>query len=125
MAAIRAILATAAFEDWEIEQVDVSSAFLNGNLDEDITMKVFDGLRQIRPDLFEGGSSKDQDWVCALRKALYGLKQSPRQWHKELCRVMGELGFKKIESDGSIFVTNTEFMRICYFAGTQNQLQWQ
>ena len=98
MAAIRAILATAAFEDWEIEQVDISSAFLNGELDEDISMKVFDGLRQIRPDLFKGGSPNDQDWVLALKKALYGLKQSPRQWHKELCRVMSELGFKKIES---------------------------
>ena len=104
IAAIRAILATAAFEDWEIEQVDISSAFLNGELDEDITLKVFDGLREIRPDLFKGGSPDDHDWVLALKRALYGLKQSPRQWHKELCRVMGELGFKKIESDSSIFV---------------------
>ena len=47
MASIRAILATAGFEDWDIEQVDISSAFLNGDLEEDITMKVFDGLRQI------------------------------------------------------------------------------
>ena len=73
MAAIRAILATAGFEDWEIEQVDISSAFLNGDLEEDITMKVFDGLREIRPDLFEGGSPDDADWVLALKKALYGL----------------------------------------------------
>ena len=104
MAAIRAILATAGFEDWDIEQVDISSAFLNGNLEEEITMKVFDGLRQVRPDLFTGGSKNDNDWVLALKKALYGLKQSPRQWHKELVRVMSELGFKKIESDSSIFV---------------------
>jgi len=84
--------------------VDISSAFLNGDLEEDITMKVFDGLRQIRPDLFKGGSSDDRDWVLALTKALYGLKQSPLLWHKKLASVMAELGFKKIESDASIFV---------------------
>ncbi len=68
-------LLPAGFEDWDIEQVDISSAFLNGELEEDITMK-----------------------------ALYGLRQSPLQWHKKLTAVMSELGFKKIESDSSIFV---------------------
>ncbi len=104
MASIQAILATAGFEDWDIEQVDISSAFLNGELEEDITMKVFDGLRQIRPDLFPEGSKDDRDWVLALERALYGLRQSPLQWHKKLTAVMSELGFKKIESDSSIFV---------------------
>ena len=105
MASIRAILATAGFEDWDIEQVDISSAFLNGKLTENITMNVFAGLRQIRPDLFpEDGSKDDRDWVLALERALYGLKQSPREWHKDLCKTMGEMGFKKIESDSSIFV---------------------
>ncbi len=104
MASIRAILATAGFEDWDIEQVDISSAFLNGELEEDITMKVFDGLRQIRPDLFPEGSKDDRDWVLALERALYGLRQSLLQWHKKLTAVMSELGFKKIESDSSIFV---------------------
>ena len=56
-------------------------------------MKVFDGLRQIRPDLFPAdGSKDDRDWVLALVKAIYGLKQSPRQWHEKLAQVMGELG---------------------------------
>ena len=104
MAAIRAILALAAYEDWEIEQIDISSAFLNGDLDEDITMKVFDGLRDVRPDLFAGGSENDADWVLSLQKALYGLKQGPRQWHKKLTSVMASLGFNKIASDNSIFV---------------------
>ncbi len=88
MASIRAILATAGFEDWDIEQVDISSAFLNGELEEAITMKVFDGLRQIRPDLFPEGSKDDRNWVLALERALYGLRQSPLQWHKKLTAVM-------------------------------------
>ena len=78
-AALRAILALGALEDMEIESVDISSAFLNGELDKDITMNVFEGLRDMRPHLFKDGSKRDSDWVLELHTSLYGLKQSPRQ----------------------------------------------
>ena len=57
-AALRTIFATAALRDMEIESVDISSAFLNGDPDEDITMDVFEGLRDMRPDLFRKGGPK-------------------------------------------------------------------
>ncbi len=77
MASIQAILATAGFEDWDIEQVDISSAFLNDELEEDISMKVFDGLRQIQPDLFPEGSKDDRD---VKRRIDPGMTQHTVQW---------------------------------------------
>ena len=104
-AALRTIFATAALRDMEIESVDISSAFLNGDLDEDITMDVFEGLRDMRPDLFRKGSPKhDSGWVLELNKVLYGLKQSPRMWHQKLHSAMTEMGFKLVECDNSIWV---------------------
>ena len=104
-AALRAIFATAALRDMEIESVDISSAFLNGDLQEDITMDVFEGLRDMRQDLFrKGGPKNDSGWVLELNKALYGLKQSPRMWHQKLHSAMTEMGFKLVECDNSIWV---------------------
>ena len=89
----------------EIESVDISTAFLNGDLQEDITMDVFEGLRDMRQDLFrKGGPKNDSGWVLELNKALYGLKQSPRMWHQKLHSAMTEMGFKLVECDNSIWV---------------------
>ena len=67
MATIRVILALAALEDLELYSIDISQAFLNGDLDVDIYMQ--------QPEGFEEGGP---EYVCRLRKSLYGLKQAPR-----------------------------------------------
>nr|GFB23687.1 reverse transcriptase [Tanacetum cinerariifolium] len=64
---IRAILSLTACEDYELEQLDVKTAVLHGNLEETIYMR--------QPSGFEEGTSNK---VCLLKKFLYGLKQSPR-----------------------------------------------
>ena len=91
---IRAILSLAAELDLEIMQLDVKSAFLNGELDSDevIYMDIPEGI--------EGHS----DELCMLIKALYGLKQASRKWYEKLCKVVQELGVERIQSDFSIFV---------------------
>jgi hypothetical protein len=61
---IRAILALAVAEDWEIQQMDVKGAYLNGILKEEVYMK--------QPEGFDDGTL----WLCRLIKTLYGLKQS-------------------------------------------------
>ena len=106
-AALRTILALAALEDMEVESVDISSAFLNGELEQPVTMNIFEGLRDIRPELFNkevDGSKRDSDWVLELHRALYGLKQAPRQWHVKLHSVMTDMGFTRIQCDNSIWV---------------------
>lgn len=105
-AALRAIFALAAIEDLEIESVDISSAFLNGDLKESITMEVFDGLHEMKPEIFPKKDSpkRHSDWVLELNKALYGLKQSPRMWHQKLHTAMTEMGFERVQCDNSIWV---------------------
>ena len=68
------IIAVATHLDWELEQMDVKTAFLNSDLDEDVFMSVPEGL--------SCGATRNK--VCKLRKSLYGLKQSPRQWYAKI-----------------------------------------
>ena len=73
MTSIRAILGLAAKLDLEIEQLDVKTTFLHGDLEEEIYMKQSKGFE-------EPGK---EHLVCRLKKSLYGLKQAPRQWYKK------------------------------------------
>jgi hypothetical protein len=79
--------------DLKLRSVDITAAFINGDLDEEIYMK--------QPEGFNIGSPNK---VCPLRKSLYGLKQAARQWNKKLHSVLTELGFKRIESDRSVYI---------------------
>ena len=62
---IQVLLTLVTLHDWEIDHIDVKTAFLNSLLNEIIYIT--------QPEGFEFG-----DCVCHLRKALYGLKQAPR-----------------------------------------------
>jgi hypothetical protein len=78
----RLLLALAAYYDWEIEHIDIVSAFLNGDLDEDIYIEPIEGLNEFLqqfPELNNFGWKFDDSQLLQLFKALYGLKQSPRQ----------------------------------------------
>jgi hypothetical protein len=69
---IRTLLTIVAMHDLELEKLDVKTAFLHGELEEDIYIEQPEGF--VIP-----GKEK---LVCKLKKSLYGLKQSPRQWYK-------------------------------------------
>ena len=92
-ASIRAILALAALEDLELESVDIPSAYLNGELKEEVYMR--------QPEGFE---EKTPDWVWRLRKSLYGLKQAGRCWHEKLHSVLSKLGFERLSCEHSVWV---------------------
>jgi hypothetical protein len=100
-AALRAILAIAAMEDLELESVDISSAYLNGELKEEVYMR--------QP---EGFVEKGDDWFWRLLKSLYGLKQAGRCWHKKLNEVLEKLGFKRTVSEHSIWIFQRDDVRI-------------
>ena len=82
LASIRTVLAFAAAEDYEIGQIDIKAAYLNGELTEDevIFMKQAPGYEERGPD----GSVK----VLRLWKSLYGLKQAGRRWYQKLVLVI-------------------------------------
>ena len=103
---IKFLLAIAAQDDLEIQQLDFKTAFLNASLDEEIFMKFPDGY-----DKPEG------NYDCLkLDKALYGLKQAPRAWWLQLDQFLINLGykatpldeclyFKKIDDDKFLYLT--------------------
>ena len=92
---IRSILAVAAYKDMEIAQFDVKTAFLHGELKEEIFMD--------QPEGFEDGS----DRVCFLKKGLYGLKQSPRAWNQKFDNFLKTHGLKRSEADHCVYTSDT------------------
>ncbi len=94
---IRYILALVAIEDMEIHQMDVKTAFLNGDLEEEIYMEQPKGFTQ------EG-----EHLVCKLHKSLYGLKQSPRAWNQKLDAFLKNIEFVRSDADFSVYVVQVE-----------------
>jgi len=74
--------------------MDVSSAFLNGDLDEEIYMAQPEGF----------AAQGQEHLVCRLKKSLYGLKQSPRQWYQKLHSTLSDLGFSRCASDHCVWI---------------------
>ena len=83
----------AAIEDLHLRSVDISHAFINGDIDTEIYMK--------QPEGFERGGP---NYVCKLNKSLYGLKQSARLWSEKLGAVLTKMGFERTYSDSSLYI---------------------
>ncbi|GJY43164.1 retrotransposon protein, putative, ty1-copia subclass [Tanacetum coccineum] len=81
--AIRILIAIAAFDDYEIWQIDVKTSFLNSYLDDDIYMVQRKGF--IDP--------KHPRKVCKLQRSIYGLKQASRSWNKRFDKEIKKFGF--------------------------------
>ena len=103
---IRLLLALVAHFDLELHQMDVVTAFLNGDLDEDIYMEQPEGCVD----------STDTDFVCKLLKAIYGLKQAHRQWHYKIDSfLLIKLGFKTTRSDSWLYIKRNSVMIIALY----------
>eukprot|EP00963_Diacronema_lutheri_P010611 scaffold1117_cov307-Pavlova_lutheri.AAC.1 len=88
---LRLLWTLAAKRDWEVENIDIKTAFLNGDLDEEIYMDMPPGFQ------LDGK-------VWKLKKTLYGLKQAPRAWHIKLTDVLEKLGFRCSTADPGLYV---------------------
>ena len=84
---IRILLAIAAYYDYEIWQMDVKTAFLNGNLSEDVY--------KTQPEGFVDQQNARK--VCRLMKSIYGLKQASRSWNLRFDEEVKSFGFSKNE----------------------------
>jgi hypothetical protein len=90
---VRTLLTVAVKRRWYTHQLDVNNAFLHGDLNEDVYMKIPQGF-----------AKQDDNRVCKLKKSLYGLKQASRNWyHKFTCSLI-EIGFKQTPADHSLFI---------------------
>ncbi|KAI0992016.1 hypothetical protein K3495_g16170, partial [Podosphaera aphanis] len=91
---LRILLSVATFRNWEIHQVDVKTAYLEGTLDEVIYMKSPEGM---------GGTQYVQ-----VNKALYGLKQSGKAWYAKLDSELSSLGLEKSNCDPCVYISKTK-----------------
>ena len=82
-----------AFKEFKLYQMDVKSAFLNGELQELVYVE--------QPPGFE--DFKKPNHVYKLRKALYGLKQAPRAWYETLSKFLISEGFTRGKIDTTLF----------------------
>jgi transposase InsO family protein len=96
-AARRTLLSMAAALDLEVHQADIKTAFLHGDLEEEVYTMQPPGFGNGNPNV-----------VWRLLKSVYGLKQAPRCWWDKLTKVLAELGFFPTVSDPSIYVNRNE-----------------
>lgn len=95
---LRVLLTLAAVWDYEVHQMDVTTAFLNGKSDVEVYME--------QPEGFQVPGK--EDWVCRLQKSLYGLKQAPRVWFQLLKSFLEEQGFTLLKSEACVAVKVTD-----------------
>ncbi|GJT77727.1 retrovirus-related pol polyprotein from transposon TNT 1-94 [Tanacetum coccineum] len=95
--AIRIFLANAASKNMTVYQMDVKTAFLNGELKEVVYVSQPEGF--VDPDR--------PHHVYRLKKALYGLKQAPRAWYDTLSKFLLAQGFSKGVVDPTLFIRKT------------------
>ncbi|KAE8691518.1 Vacuolar-sorting receptor 1 [Hibiscus syriacus] len=94
LSTIRLVLKIVAAENLHLEQLDVKTAFLHGDLEEEIYMR--------QPEGFIEADKKNL--VCRLKKSLYGLKQAPRQWYKKFDSFMSSSGFIRCQADHCCYI---------------------
>ena len=93
----RIVMALVAHFDFELHQMDVKTAFLNGDLIKDVYMLQSDGFQV----------SGKEHMVCKLKKFIYGLKKASRQWYLKFDNVVTSFGFKENPVDHCIYLKIT------------------
>lgn len=97
---MKTLLAVSAAKNWSLTMLDISNAFLNGDLDEKIYISLPPGYTP------QPGVTLPPNVVCKLKKSLYGLKQASRQWFIKFSITLLHLGFQKSQTDHTLFIKN-------------------
>src|SRR6185369_6004664 len=98
MESVRLLLALAAGRSWKVYHLDVKSAFLNGELAEEVYVQQPSGF------VIAG----EEHRVLRLRKALYGLRQAPRVWNIKLDASLTSLGFTKCATEHALYTRRSK-----------------
>ena len=97
----RALLAVAAKKNFAVKHYDIKTAFLNGNIEEEVYVK--------QPPGFESGNK-----VCRLQKCLYGLKQAARCWNRALNDFLLKIGFRCSKTDKCLYIFGKPGQEKCF-----------
>jgi hypothetical protein len=87
------LIALATKYHWKLHQLDVKSAFLNGELKEEVYLTQPEGFVK----------SGQEHLVCKLNKSLYGLKKEPRSWYEKIDSFFLQQGFMRSKSDPNLY----------------------
>jgi hypothetical protein len=98
MTTIRTFLAIAALEDWELESMDVETAFLNAKVNEEVFVA--------QPEGFVHLDEKGTPLVCKLQKSIYGLRQASHNWNKTIDAWLQDYGFVPTRTDSCAYLMN-------------------
>ena len=108
---IRILLALVAQFNMELVQMDVKTAFLHGDLEEEIYITQLDGFKV----------TGKENWVCKLSKSLYGLKQSPRQWYKRFDQFMIGQNYTRRSFDHCVYFRKLQDGSFIMLIASRNQ----
>jgi hypothetical protein len=98
MESVRVLLALAAQAGWEVHHMDVKSAFLNGDLSEQVFVHQPPGFVD----------KQHEGKVLKLKKALYGLKQAPRAWNARLDQELETLNFRRSTLEHAVYMRGND-----------------
>jgi hypothetical protein len=102
------LLLLVAYNDSEVEQLDTVTAFLEADIEEEISMR--------QPEGFHHYDINGEEPLCLLKKSLYGLKQSPRSWNKTVTTWLEEYDFSQSKANPGIYVFNKESWRVRFMS---------
>lgn len=114
LSTIRMILSMSVQKNWNLYQIDVPTAFLNGTMDTEVYIKAPEGL-------------KTQSKYMKLNRALYGLRNAPKCWNIKFNQVMEKLEFMRSEYDYCLYNKTDVYMVLfvddALITGPKNQVQ--
>jgi hypothetical protein len=102
MESVRVILCLAAHFNWTVHHMNVKTAFLSGELLEEVY--VSQPLGFIKED--------QKDKVLKMHKALYGLRQAPRAWNSKLVAELHKLGFNRCKTEYGLYTRVIDRQRL-------------
>lgn len=92
----------AASNKWDLHQMDVVTAFLNGMLHDDVLMEIPEGFPE----------ANNPSKICRVKRALYGLKQAPRAWYARIDTWLISQGYTKSQSDPNLYYAMQDGKRV-------------
>ena len=95
---VRLLLPLAVNEGWEVHHLDVKTAFLNGEIKEEVYVRQPEGFVQ----------ASKENLVYRLVKALYGLRQAPRAWYAKLSRCLEDLGCERCPYEHAVYTKRAD-----------------
>ena len=97
---IRMMLAIAVELDYEVHMLDVQTAYLNPDVEEDVFVKMVPG--------YDTNDKAGVSLAMKLKKSLYGLRQSPKNWFSTMDVELAVIGFRPLKSDPCVYVYKDE-----------------